>query len=140
MSDDYGIKFMIDGKDALTGVDLDASIYSKYANKKESLSGSGAATVSSFVTKTISIFHNLGYIPKCTVFGLSFKYVDGSGNPVWRKAPFAEDIPSIWLMAIDYRFTSTYLYIDLDWANIDEGGGDAVLDYKYFINKDKGKL
>lgn len=138
MSDDYGIKFMIDGKDALTGVDLDASIYSKYANKKESLSGSGSASVEG--SATISIFHNLGYVPECEVFGLSFKYVDGSGNPVWRRVSFFEDVPGIWLMGIEFRFTSTYLYIDLSWDNIDEGGGAATLEYKYFINKDKGKL
>ncbi len=128
---DYGIRISKDGVDVKTGADKDMVLTSKYSNLKGSLSGGGSAIIGSPAGGTITISHNLGYIPFALVYFYSVDY------GFWWVLPVGFDGANGYLY-LKGRTDINNLYIDVQWSYFDDP--DITIYYKYFIYLDKGKL
>lgn len=128
---DYGFRISIDGVDVKTGNDENMVITSKYPVLKGTLSGGGTTSVTSGVLRTVTVAHNLGYIP----FASSYMYVEDYG--FWWMTPLGFDGASGHLYLRSYcNDTNFYLVIDYEHLSV----SSISVDYKYFIYLDKGKL
>lgn len=128
---DYGLRISYDGNDVKTCSDLDCVVTSKYSNLKGSISGKGTKSVPSGTTGTVTISHNLGYIP-------SFRVLADPGLGVYAKTPYVDSTAFTTLYIIT-RADSTNAYIDITWDDT-VGGSTLVVPYAYFIFIDKGNL
>jgi len=127
----HGIRISIDGEDVKTCDDLDTVVNSKYANLKGSLSVASSVSVPNDTLTTVTVAHNLGYIPFATV--LSDRTDTGEFNQSPEEIVFFG--MSYW--SIKHRCDDTNLYIDI--LKID-GSGAITVPYKYYIFIDKGNL
>lgn len=131
----YGIRISKDGKDVKTCDDKDTVITSKYTNLKGVISGSGNKSVSDGGFETITIAHNLGYVP----------FVQAFLNP-----PASDDFLNnyyplpLWVDGIaDHIYSNVYadnsnVYIEIEqWNDYAE---TRNYKYKYFIYIDKAKI
>lgn len=127
---DYGIRISIPGQDVKTCSDLDTVVNSKYANLKGTLSGGGTKSVPHNTVQTVTIAHNLGFIPFVSAF------VDigtGSFTTIPTYLISGVDQQTFWVKADD-----TNVYIKFWQGNDFED--TYSYDYKYFIYTDEGNL
>ena len=129
---DYGIRISKAGTDVKTGTDKDMILTSKYSLLKGHLSGTGTTTVTSGTTKTITITHNLGYIPIATCYLRD----DSVGTGNWYMTPMSAGGGAESLDVFS-KADNSNIYIVIDWWK--DGGGTSNFTYKYFIYLDKGK-
>jgi hypothetical protein len=128
---DYGFRISVDGKDVKTCDDLDTVVNSKYSNLKGSLSGIGSVSVPNTTLTTVTIAHNLGYIPFATV--LSDRVDTGEFNQSPEEILFFS--LDYWL--IKHRCDDTNLYIEIFK---DDSNRTITVPYKYYIYLDKGNI
>lgn len=129
---DYGFRISQNGQDVKTCSDLQTVVNSKYAFLKGTISGNGTVNVPSGTVNTITIAHNLGYIP----FGRAM--VDASNSGVYYKLPYINDTMNVTQEITDRSDASNY-YIDFNWTDY-IGSSTGVFPYKYFVFIDKGKI
>ncbi len=129
---DYGFRISKTGQDVKTCTDLNTVVTSKYACLKGSVSGSGSTTVTSPNTNTITIAHNLGYIPLARV------YVDIDNAGEYSELPLMGRITVLEWYQIYCYCDATNLYILFSYD--DTATGAHTFPYKYYIYKDKGKI
>lgn len=130
---DYGFRISHDSIDVKTGADEDMVVTSKYANLKGSLSGGGSALCRNADGgfKTVTVAHNLGYIPMARVIADEF-------NSGWfYNAPYFDN-GGMYETSVTFRMDATNLYIDFYY--LDYGGADVSIPYKYFIFLDPAKI
>ena len=129
---DYGLRISKDGIDVKTGADKDMVLTSKYPTLKGCISGGGTQSFSSSETPTtITITHNLGYIPFATIRFYSADY------GWWWLTPIGFD-GALGHLYVHGYCDATNLYVIVDWLY--DGNPSISLSYKYFIYLDKGKL
>ena len=128
---DYGFRISKNGVDVKTGADKDMIVTSKYPLLKGSLFGNGSVVVTSGTITTITITHNLGYIP----FAMGY-FADDLSN-VWYFMPFYAGGGVDWI-SVFVKANTTSIIITIDWYEY--GATTRTFYYKYFIFLDKGKL
>lgn len=132
---DYGFRISQDGKDVKTCEDKECVITSKYATLKGSISGGGATTCADGGLRTITVAHNLGYIPYVRAF-LNPTDSDDFNNDYYQ-------LP-IWVDGImDHLYASVYVDSTNVYIEWEQWNGDALTrnyNYKYFIFLDKAKV
>ena len=131
MAKDYGIRVSKEGVDVKTGADKNMILTSKCPLLKGTLSGGGSAVLTSGVKRTISITHNLGYIP------FVIAYIDDGYNK-YSVAPVQADGATATL-SVYTKTDSTTAKLIFYWEDYVSGSSNT-LKYKYFIYLDKGKL
>lgn len=131
---DYGFRIAQTGKDVKTCSDLETVITSKYAVLKGAISGTGYVTINGTQVKTVTIAHNLGYVPFHQVRTQSI----GRGS-TYGATPDYSGVSSLTYLTITSSADTTNLYITYDYNDEFETGNQTMY-YKYFIYKDKGKL
>ena len=136
----YGMKISIAGEDVKTVDDLNTIIHSKYANLKGTLDGSGSVEVPDETETTVTINHNLGYIPFAEVF------IDESFDTQYHILPDGWLIESIVpeeyqrTVTAAHYCTSTQLIIKVYQSTNFGDAATETLNYKYFIFTDKGNV
>ncbi len=130
---DYGIRVSKEGVDVKTGADKDMILTSKKSLLKGHLEGSGTVAVTSGVVKTITIPHNLGYIPMAQCYIRD----DSVGTGHWYMTPMSAGGGAEYLDVYS-KSDSNNIYIIIDWWR--SSGGTLDYTYKYFIYLDKAKL
>lgn len=126
---DYGFRISEAGKDVKTCDDLDCILTSKYYALKGAITGSGTFDADKTLG-TVTIAHNLGYIPVCMV-NLKLESTSSRYQASPLKSGGLDWDISVWHYADD-----TNLYI----KHITGILGNDNIAYKYFIYKDKGKV
>jgi hypothetical protein len=134
---DYGFRISKSGSDVKSCSDLDTVINSKYALLKGSISGGGQVSCPIDTITRVSITTNYGYKPMSIAFGS----VDSSTYMVFPLFFLVGDpIAEIWADVngwIELEDNTVKLAIEV----IADGWTDnVVVDYKYYIFKDKGNL
>jgi len=130
---DYGFRISYDGYDVKTCDDKNCVVTSKYSNLKGSISGGGTATTQNGSDTTVTIAHNLGYIPMARVI-ITFDSDWYFNTPyIWATASVDENV--------NHWTDSTNLYIYYYyWFYAEDEGIDVSINYKYFIFLDKAKV
>jgi len=127
---DYGFRISEEGKDVKTCEDRECVLTSKYSVAKGGLSGTGNITDSGDPAEgTLTINHNLGFIPVVRIFML----VEGE----YIEIPETEWGAGYYIFDVYYEHTSVNqiviyasLWIDGETANLD-------LDFSYYISNEK---
>ena len=127
----HGVRISIAGQDVKTCNDLDTIVNSKYANLKGSLSATSSVSVANATLTTVTVAHNLGYIPFATVL------VDRDDNGSYYQSPEEIVFPSLDYWSVRHRCDDTNLYIEIFK---DDGAGTITVPYKYYIFVDEGNL
>lgn len=130
----YGIRISEDGEDVKTCGDLKTVFNSKYALFKGAISGGGTITLTDAVEGTITITHNLGYIPITSV-----RISPNAGNYIGLPCTNFGFTPTEYISGYCYA-TATQLIIKLTNTNDAAGVQTRDVDYKYFIYKDKARI
>jgi len=134
---DYGFRISTSGQDVKTCSDLDTLVNSKYAILKGAISGTASIAIPAYETAhhTITIAHNLGFIPMALVY---FQDLDASYG--YHYLPFG---CSYVLESLDTEMwagaDSTNLYIYLATSANDNSTARTFY-FTYHIFKDKGNL
>jgi hypothetical protein len=127
---DYGFRISEEGKDVKTCEDRECVLTSKYSVAKGGLSATGNITASGDPSEgTLTINHNLGFIPVVRIFMLSEgEYIE---------IPETEWGAGYYIFDVYYEHTSVNqiviyasLWIDGETASLD-------LDFTYYISNEK---
>ncbi len=126
---DYGLKIAQSGYDVKTCTDKQCVLTSKYPLLKGVLAGSGSVAITADTPATVTIAHNLGYIPMFQILTKGSVYSD------WYGVPNFDGLSGEMYYYFFGRADSTNIYLDL--YDVDSS---KTVYYKYFIYLDKGKL
>lgn len=135
---DYGIRISKSGDDVKTAADKDLILTSKYSLLKGYATGSGQETLADGGSVTVTVDHNLGYIPIILAYAKPSGVANSFVNNKWALMPVTLHDASD---TLETRYTSnaTTLSLIFSWADPD-GTNSVTIDYRYFIFYDKGNL
>ena len=126
----WGIRISKSGTDVKTGSDKDMIVTSKYSQLKGIIEGNGSIVVAANATGTVTVAHNLGYIP------FADGYIKHPLDSNWLQNPTTAD-GGLYAIQTWHYMDSTNLYMKF---KVIGGSSSRTFNYQYFIFLDKGKL
>jgi hypothetical protein len=130
---DWGMKATIDTKSVTSTEPRDYAFNSQYAIVKIFMEGSGSVTVANSSTQTVTIDHNLNFIP----IALGYcENVPSSGNYYIGSYLSVNPITTLnsGISSYDSYVTTTQLILKF----YNNSGGSRTMQYKYYIFADNG--
>lgn len=122
---DYGFRISQEEKDVKDCTDLETVVTSKYPLLKGGSSGTGSIELDPNKPDemTVTINHNLGYIPYAQCFCAWFDYDE---------FPVFDFVTEVYSFGADYSLDSNNLYLNFMWYDW-EVGDIITVDYAWFI-------